>query len=250
MGPQVRIGCSGWSYEHWVGPLYPEGTPKGRWRDLYAARFDTLELNASFYRWPGVRPFEGWSRSLPDGFAMTVKASRWISHARRLRDPDGAWADRLAAAHDALGARAGQVLVQLPADLARDDDLLDAFLARVPDRVPVALELRHPSWAHDDVDALLARHRAAYVVTHGIGTLTREVATAPHAYLRLHGPDPERPYAGRYPEAQLRHWAALLLRWRAEGRTAWCYLNNDLGGAALHDAERLRTLVREGGGEA
>ena len=130
---QARIGCSGWSYDHWVGVLYPPGTGKARWRDIYAEHFDTVELNASFYRWPGVRPFETWARVLPPGFEMAVKASRWITHARRLRDADGAWADRLARAWQALGDRRGPVLLQLHPEHERDDERLDAFLGSLPD---------------------------------------------------------------------------------------------------------------------
>jgi uncharacterized protein YecE (DUF72 family) len=243
---RVRIGTSGWTYAHWAGLFYPDGLAKARWRDYYASRFDTVELNASFYRWPGTRPFEGWSASLPDGFAMSVKASRWLSHGRRLRDPEGAWADRIAAAMRALGSRAGISLVQLPGDLARDDDTLarlDDFLGHVPADVRVALELRHPSWDDDAVAAVLERHGAAYVVTHGTGLHTVRRATAPFVYCRWHGPTDRPLYAGRYSDAELAEWAAHVERWRAEGREVWGYFDNDGSGNAPVDARRLLDLL-------
>jgi uncharacterized protein YecE (DUF72 family) len=239
----VRIGCSGWSYDHWVGVLYPPGLPKARWRDAYAARFDTVELNASYHRWPGVRPFQGWSRSLPPGFAMAIKASRWISHARRLRDPDGAWAARLTAAHDALDDRAGPVLVQLHHEHVRDEALLEEFLGRIPERVPVAVELRHPSWQTDAVLDVLARQRAAYVVTDGVAMPTARHLTAPFAYVRLHGPTRAPLYTAPYSEEELLDWAGWARDRRAEGRDVWIYFNNDIGGHAVRNAERLRQLV-------
>jgi uncharacterized protein YecE (DUF72 family) len=239
----VHIGTSGWTYDHWAGTFYPEGLGRARWRDFYAERFDTVELNASFYRWPGLRPFQGWSRSLPDGFTMSVKASRWISHGRRLNDPDGAWADRLAAAMRALGDRAGAVLVQLPGDFERDDERLDAFLARVPDELQVALELRHPSWDDDAVAALLEKHRAAYVVTHGTGLHTVLRATAPFVYCRWHGPTDKPLYAGRYSTRALTEWAERIVAWRDEGREVWGYFDNDGSGYAPANARELLDLL-------
>ena len=107
------IGCSGWSYDHWVGVLYPEGLPKARWRDAYTEAFEAVELNASFYRWPGAKQFHRWGAALPDDFKMAIKASRWITHARRLSDPDNAWVLRLHEAWRGLGEHAGPVLLQL-----------------------------------------------------------------------------------------------------------------------------------------
>jgi len=235
----VWIGTSGWTYGHWAGVFYPDGLARARWRDYYAERFDTVELNASFYRWPGVRPFAGWSRSLPDGFRMSVKASRWLSHGRRLRDPEGAWAGRLAEAMAALGDRAGVVLVQLPGDFERDDGRLTGFLDQVPPGLRVALELRHPSWDHDEVAAILERHRAAYVVTHGTGLHTVLRATAPFVYCRWHGPTDAPLYAGRYSDAEIDRWAELVDGWRAEGREVWGYFDNDGSGHAIENAREL-----------
>lgn len=240
----VRIGTSGWTYDHWAGVFYPEGLARSRWRDYYAEHFDTVELNASFYRWPGLRPFQGWSQSLPDGFAMSVKASRWLSHGRRLNDPDGAWADRLTAAMRTLGDRAGVVFVQLPGDVERDDDRLDAFLARMPDDVRVAMELRHPSWDDDAVAALLEKHRAAYVVTHGTGLHTVLRATAPFVYCRWHGPTDQPLYAGRYSPAALAGWAEQITRWREDGRDVWGYFDNDGSGHAPANARELLHLLQ------
>lgn len=239
----VRIGCSGWSYDHWAGVFYPEGLPKARWRDHYVRHFDTVELNASFYRWPGERPFLGWNRSLPDGFRMAVKASRWLSHGHKLNDPEGVWAARLAAAVRALGDKAGPVLVQLPGDLERNDDRLDTFLGHVPAGVRIAMELRHPSWDDDEVAAILEKHGAAFVVTHGTGLHTVCRATAPFVYLRWHGPTSAPLYAGRYDAAELRHWAEVVGAWRAEGRDVWGYFDNDGSGHAVDNAREFRDLL-------
>ncbi|SFC87261.1 Uncharacterized conserved protein YecE, DUF72 family [Nocardioides terrae] len=242
----VRIGTSGWTYDHWAGRFYPGGLARARWRDFYASRFDTVELNASFYRWPGIRPFQGWARSLPDGFALSVKASRWLSHGRRLNDPEGAWADRLTAAARALGDRAGVVLVQLPGDLERDGDTtarLDAFLARMPADVKVAMELRHPSWDGDEVAAMLEKHGSAYVVTHGTGLHTVLRATAPFVYCRWHGPTDRPLYAGRYSAEALQEWADRIRAWRAEGREVWGYFDNDGSGYAPENARELLDLL-------
>ena len=241
----VWIGTSGWTYGHWAGVFYPEGLGKARWRDYYAERFDTVELNASFYRWPGPRPFRSWSTSLPDGFRMSVKASRWLSHGRRLRDPEGAWSQRLAEAMTALGDRAGVVLVQLPGDFERDDERLEAFLTRLPAGVRVAMELRHPSWDDDGVAAVLEKHGAAFVVTHGSGLHTALRATAPFVYCRWHGPTDAPLYAGRYSPGELEQWAERLAGWRREGREVWGYFDNDGSGHAVANAVELRSLLAQ-----
>ncbi|HEY1488337.1 MAG TPA: DUF72 domain-containing protein, partial [Micromonosporaceae bacterium] len=162
----VFIGTSGWSYPHWNGVLYPPGTPAAARLDVYTRRFSTAELNASFYRWPRDATFAGWSQRLPPGFQLSVKASRGLTHARRLADPDR-WLDRITAAWQALGDRRGVLLVQLAPGHERDDVRLDEFLARVPDWMRVAVEFRHPSWLDEAVFGLLERHGAAYVVMSG-----------------------------------------------------------------------------------
>lgn len=237
------IGCSGWSYDHWVGVLYPEGLPKGRWRDVYTAEFDTVELNASYYRWPGTKRFERWGEVLPGGFRMAVKASRWITHARRLHDPDDAWAVRLHEAWRALGTHGAPVLLQLHPEHHRDDARLDDFLRRLPDELPVAVEMRHPSWHTDEVLALLERHGAAYVVMSGAHLPCLLRATAPFVYVRLHGPSRDHLYAGSYGEADLRWWADRLGEWTRSDKDAWVYFNNDGEGHAVRNARRLKELI-------
>lgn len=164
----VRIGTSGWSYDHWEGVLYPPGLRPSDRLALYVAEFDTVELNASFYRWPRDSSFASWERRLPAGFRMSVKAPRGLTHAKRLYQPE-VWAERIVSCWRALGDRRGILLVQLRPDHERDDARLDWFLSQLPSEVLVALELRHPSWQHDDVLALLERHHAAYVVMSGAG---------------------------------------------------------------------------------
>ncbi len=156
----AHIGTSGWSYQHWDGVLYPPGTPPSHRLQCYTAEFGTVELNASFYRWPAPHTFASWRRRLPLGFQMSVKAPRGLTHGKRLLEPE-AWVDRIAAGWHELAERRAVLLVQLAPGHERDDARLDYFLARLPEWVRVAVELRHPSWHTDAVFGILERHRAA-----------------------------------------------------------------------------------------
>ena len=238
----VRIGTSGWSYAHWDGVLYPHGLPPRDRLQAYLAEFDTVELNASHYRWPSDRAFASWRRRLPPGFEMSVKAPRGLTHAKRLYAPE-VWVGRLTSAWHELGERRGVLLVQLPPTQARDDVRLDWFLAQLPAWMRVAVELRHPSWHVDEVLDLLARHGAAYCVMSGAGLPCLLRATAPAVYVRLHGPDHGSLYAGSYSDADLGWWAARLREWEADGREVYAYFNNDGDGNAVRNARTLRSYL-------
>ncbi|SCX45616.1 Uncharacterized conserved protein YecE, DUF72 family [Klenkia marina] len=238
--PRARIGTSGWSYDHWDGVLYPPGTPSRDRLAHYVAEFNTVELNASFYRWPRDTTFAGWRQRLPPGFAMSVKAARGLTHAKRLYDPE-TWIDRMSAGWHELADRRGVLLVQLRPDHQRDDDRLAWFLGHLPPWLRVAVELRHPTWQHDDVFELLARHGAAYCVVSGAGIPCVLRVTAPFAYVRWHGPDHEHLYAGSYSEADLQWWADRIREWR--GVEVFGYFNNDGEGHAVRNARRLRELL-------
>lgn len=211
----ARIGTSGWSYDHWQGVLYPVGTRPVDRLSVYTSRFLTVELNASFYHWPPERSFQSWCERLPDGFQLSVKAPRGLTHARRLTSPEP-WVGRITRCWHVLGQRRGVLLVQLPPDQERDDARLDHFLGLLPDWMRVAAELRHPSWQTEAVFSLLARHGAAYVVMSGAGLPCILRATANFVYVRLHGPDGSL-YAGSYADADLRWWAERIQEWEGAG---------------------------------
>jgi uncharacterized protein YecE (DUF72 family) len=237
------VGTSGWSYDHWVGVLYPEGLAPVRRLETYIDHFRTVELNASFYRWPAPRTFAGWRRRLPEGFRMAVKAPRGLTHGRRLYGPES-WIDRISAGLHELRGRRGPLLVQLPPDMARDDGRLAYFLDRLPDWIEVAVELRHPSWQDEEVFGLLASSGASYVVMSGANLPCVLRATAPFVYVRLHGPDHDHLYAGSYSQADLSWWADRFREWEWQDRTdVYAYFNNDGGGNAVRDAWALRSLL-------
>jgi uncharacterized protein YecE (DUF72 family) len=205
-------------------------------------RFDTVELNASFYRWPRTATFASWCRRLPPGFGLSVKAPRGLTHAKRLYAPE-VWVERMTSCWHELGERRAVLLVQLHPAHERDDARLAHFLSLLPEWMRVAVEFRHPSWHVDEVFALLERHGAAYVVMSGAKLPCILRATAPFVYVRMHGPDREHLYAGSYPEADLRWWADRIGEWSAGGRDVYVYFNNDGHGHAVRDAEGLRRLV-------
>lgn len=238
----VRIGTSGWSYDHWAGVLYPPGLPAARRLERYVAEFDTVELNASFYRWPRDTAFASWRERLPAGFEMTVKAPRGLTHARRLLEPE-VWVERITRGLHELRDRRGPLLVQLRPDHERDDARLDWFLRCVPSWVQVAVELRHPTWQVDEVFDLLERRGASYVVVSGAGIPCVLRATARLVYVRFHGPDHEHLYAGSYSDDDLRWWADRVREWTGSGHDVVAYFNNDGEGHAVRNAWRLRELL-------
>lgn len=246
MAGEIRIGTSGWNYDHWKDVLYPR-TPASRWLEAYAEIFDTVELNASFYHWPRSASFASWRARLPPGFRMAVKAPRGLTHARTLRSPE-VWAARIAEGVAALGPAAGPLLLQLPPDLERDDERLEIALTALHPGVPVVVEMRHPSWQADEVFALLERHGATACVMSGAHLPCVLRATAPLVYVRMHGPDPEHLYVGGYPDDALSWWADRIAEWRTAGHDVAVYFNNDDRGYAVQDALLLRELVSASAG--
>lgn len=238
----IHVGTSGWSYDHWDGVLYPPGTPSSHRLAIYTQHFATVELNASFYRWPRNSAFASWRRRLPPGFLMTVKAPRGLTHAKRLYAPE-VWSERIAAGWHELGERRGVLLVQLRPDHERDDARLAYFLDQLPTWIPVAVELRHPSWQDDAVFHLLEQRGAAYTVMSGARLPCVLVATAPFVYVRLHGPDHDALYGGSYSEEDLGWWADRIREWSGAGRDVFAYFNNDGGGNAVRNAWTLRSLL-------
>lgn len=238
----IRIGTSGWSYNHWTDVLYTPGTPAARRLLRYAEVFDTVELNASFYRWPKDSTFAGWRAKVPDGFTFSVKAHRGLTHYRRLTSPES-WIERFERCWQALGDRQGALLVQLHPDHARDDERLDTFLASVPASIRVAVELRHVSWNDPVVYGILQKRRAAYVVMSGANLDCVPRATTDLVYVRMHGPEPASMYTGSYSPDDLRWWAERITGWDHERRDVWMYFNNDLGGHAVRNALALREIL-------
>ncbi|MFJ6651375.1 DUF72 domain-containing protein [Microbacterium sp. NPDC091313] len=239
MSARARIGTSGWSYDHWRGVLYEPGTRDRLAR--YVSEFDTVELNASFYRWPRPERFAAWRARLPDDFVLSVKAPRGVTHARRLAlTPE--WRERIEAGLAALDGCRGPLLAQLPLADERDDDRLAAFLEGLPAAARPVMELRHPSWNAEPVFELLERHGAAYCVMSGAGLPCVLRATASFVYVRLHGPD-DTLYNGSYGRDAIAWWAERIREWLAQGRDVFAYFNNDLGGNAVRDARALRDAL-------
>lgn len=235
----IRVGTSGWQYADWRGVLYPAGLPQKRWLTHYAEHFDTLENNNAFYRLPTPERFAQWREETSDRFVMAVKASRFLTHVKRLKDPEEP-VERLLRSASGLGGKLGPILLQLPPNLHTDLERLDRCLSCFPARVRVAVEPRHESWWTDEVRDLLRRHGAALCWADRLGhPLTPLWRTADWAYVRLHeGAARPRP---SYGDQALRSWAERL---PAE---AYVYFNNDAGGAAVRDASRFAARVGESG---
>lgn len=242
---QVRIGCSGWAYADWKGRFYPETVKLKDRFGFYATRFDTCEINASFYRLPSEAAVRGWAEQAPDGFVFAWKVSRFISHNKKLKDCADS-VDLVFGRMRPLGAHQGPALVQLPPQLRRNDERLKTFLGWLPKDLRVTVEFRHDSWYDPAVFAILAEHDAALCISDHHDAPSPWEANASFVYVRGHGPGGR--YFGRYGEEELGRWAAQIRLWRAEGKDVYAYFDNDIGAAAPADAEQLKGLVGGGNG--
>jgi uncharacterized protein YecE (DUF72 family) len=229
----VLVGTSGWQYRDWRGRFYPERLAQARWLEHYAGRFATVESNNAFYRLPERATFAAWAARTPDDFVMAVKASRYLTHVRRLRDPEGP-VGRLLDRAARLGGKLGPVLLQLPPNLQADPAALDRTLRAFPAGVRVAVEPRHDSWFNDEVRRLLGEHGAALCLADSPRRRTPLWRTAGWTYLRLHqGVASPRPCYGR---RALATWAGRLADLVGPDADAYVYFNNDPGGCAVRDA--------------
>ncbi len=241
----LLVGTSGWQYRHWRGRFYPEGVPASRWLEHYAARFATVEVNNTFYRLPKPATFADWAQRVPDDFVVAMKASQFLTHYRRLRDPDEPVA-RLLEHAAPLGRHLGPVLLQLPPDLRAEPERLDATLRAFDGRVRVAVEPRHPSWFCDEVSAVLTVHRAALCLA---DRESRAVApgwrTTDWSYIRFHSgrARPQPCYGSR----ALVRWVALVRDLWGEAPDGYAYFNNDAEGCAVRDAIVLAGIAERAG---
>jgi uncharacterized protein YecE (DUF72 family) len=229
----IRIGTSGWHYLPWKGHFYPTGVGTGQWLGFYSERFATVESNNAFYRLPDRETFAKWRDATPSDFLMAVKASRYLTHVRRLQDPAEPVA-RLMDRVEGLGPRLGPILLQLPPTLKMDLSRLDSTLRAFPRHVRVAVEPRHESWFVKEVRAVLERRGAALCLADGGPVETPQWRTTEWGYLRFHrGGGRPRPC---YLRRELESWAdALCSRWPARA-DVFCFFNNDTNGCALRDA--------------
>ncbi len=237
---RILVGTSGYQYRHWRGVLYPQRLAMAQWLPWYARWFDTVEMNATFYRLPSGRAVDGWRDRTPERFSFAVKGSRYLTHMKRLLD-SGPGLERFFDPVLRFGAKLGPVLWQLPPQMKPDPARLDAFLARLPPRVRHAVEFRGEAWYADEVCDVLERHGAAFC-EHDQVKRRPPRHTSGWRYLRFHGTTGR--YAGRYGAAALGPFAEDLLAWRRRG-DAYVYFNNDVGGHAVRDALDLLALLGE-----
>ena len=237
---RARVGCSGWQYRHWKGNFYPAELPQARWFEHYATVFDTVEINNSFYRLPEATTFAKWAAAAPRGFEFAVKASRFLTHMKKLKDPEEP-IDRFFTRAGSLGRHLGPVLYQLPPGWKLDRARLEHFLQALPDTAGHVIEFRDPTWYTDEVYALLERHRVSLCLHDMPGSATGRIRIGPSIYVRFHGASGR--YDGSYPDRRLGDWAEWLDGHLRRGVAVHAYFNNDIGGHAPRNAVVLRRLL-------
>jgi uncharacterized protein YecE (DUF72 family) len=240
---EVRIGTSGWHYRHWLGPFYDKGTRPADLLTLYARHFDTVEVNATFYRLIETRTLEGWREQTPQGFLFACKGSRYLTHMKRLKDP-GTGVARYFERVRALEAKLGPIVFQLPDRFRPDLERLARFIDALPRRQRYAFEFRDPAWFADPMLALLRQRRVALCLYQIAGKEAPIEVTADFVYIRLHGPGAA--YQGSYDERTLGAWAERLSGWQGRGLDVFCYFDNDERGFAPKNATRLKELLLSG----
>ncbi len=239
------IGTSGWNYRHWSGVFYPKGMKPTGWFTHYARFFDTVEVNNTFYRLPAPEVFVRWARQAPTGFCFAVKASRFITHIKRLLEPERSAAEFLRRAAG-LEEKRGPILFQLPPSGRLNLPRLQTFLAylsrqRVVSNLQVAFEFREPSWFAPEAQQLLEKAGAALCLADWPDLAAEGPITGSFVYIRRHGA--ARLYAGAYPRAALQRDAERLRGWVAEGRSVFIYFNNDAEANAVRNALTLKELL-------
>ena len=234
---EIRIGTSGWIYSHWRGDFYPRELPVNRWFEHYQSHFDTVEINNTFYRLPPASTFDSWRRQVRGNFLYAVKANRFLTHMKKLKDPAEPL-ERLFTHVRRLRKHLGPILYQLPPRWLPDGERLESFFRSLPKNLTHVMEFRDERCLTDDIRSLLARYSVGLCI-HDILRPHPQWLTSSAAYLRFHGVG----YGGTYRRDYLRRWADWIVRTSSAGHDVYAYFNNDIGGHAVRNALTLRELV-------
>jgi uncharacterized protein YecE (DUF72 family) len=236
----INIGCSGWHYLHWLGDFYPSGTKPADFLKIYYEHFDTVEINNSFYRLPTEKALESWRDQAPKNFTYAVKASRYITHNKKLKDSGESFLlffNRVSLLHNSLGP----ILFQLPPKWKFNGARLEEFLSTLPVRNKYVFEFRHYDWIRDETFELLRKYKVGFCIHDMPDSATPEIITSKIAYVRFHGSGQK--YSGGYSDEVLKQWADKIIAWRKNRINVYIYFNNDIGGFAHRNALTLKNLV-------
>lgn len=239
---RIRIGCSGWIYRHWRGAFYPDKLAQKNWFGRYASTFETVELNTSFYHLPKPETFTKWCEQAPEGFRYAVKAPRFITHMKKLKDCAEPVEEFLTRARN-LGPALGPILYQLPPRWALNRERLVEFVGHLPTDLAHVFEFRETSWMAEEVLALLDARGISFCAHDMPGLATARWAAGPIAYIRFHGHGGK--YVGRYPDEALLEWTGWMVDQARAGRDVWAYFNNDIHAHAIADALTLHAMAAQ-----
>lgn len=236
------IGTSGFHYKHWVGTYYPDKTKPVDYLKHYLEDFKTVELNNPFYHLPPKETFTGWRKKTPKDFIFSVKASRYITHNKKLKEPQEAL-DNFFSNASGLKEKLGPVLFQLLPGWKFNEERLDAFLKILPKGYRYTFEFRNHTWYNEKAFDLLKKYKIAFCIYELAGHMTPIEVTANFIYIRLHGPT-ENKYQGSYSDKTLKEWAQRIKEWNKEGKDVYCYFDNDQAGYAAFNAKKLSELIQ------
>jgi len=240
-GNSIYVGTSGWKYKHWDNNFYPKEIKNTKQLDYYQSKFDTVELNNSFYREPDAKQFENWKNAVGASFLYAVKANRYFTHLKKLKvtqDEISSFLDKVAHLEEKLGP----ILFQLPPSWKINTERLSNFLELLPKQFKYTFEFRNQSWYSPEVDELLTKHNAAFCIYELAGHLSPLKVTADFVYIRLHGPGAK--YQGSYTIEVLEEWAKRCKQWQEEGKTVFIYFDNDQAGYAAFNALQLMESLK------
>lgn len=238
---EIHIGTSGWNYDHWSGPFYPEDLSGDDWLEHYQGQFNTIEVNNTFYNLPEPETLANWKDRVPDDFVFAAKANRYITHMKKLKEPKESLENMLNV-FEALGDKLKPVLFQLPPNWNFNEERLRNFINLLPDDLTSTFEFRDKSWINETTFSILEENNIAFCIYDLAGYESPVKVTADFVYVRLHGPS-ENKYQGKYNEDQLLQWADRLNEWKDEDKDVYLYFDNDEQGFAPQNALELKDLV-------
>ncbi|MGM0368303.1 MAG: DUF72 domain-containing protein [Actinomycetota bacterium] len=240
MAASIYIGTSGYSYKNWAGDFYPEDIKKDKWLQFYSSKFDTVEINNTFYNLPQKKTFRNWAKKTPENFLFSIKASRYITHMKKLKDCKQPL-DNLLEVSSGLGKKLGPILFQLPKNLKKNAEKLKNFAGLLPNDILCAFEFREKSWFDNEIYSILEASGYAIVISSSPSFPYHEKITGEFCYIRLHGS--EKLYSSSYTDKQLKKFANIAKKCKEKGLDSYIYFNNDAKGHAFRNALTLKELL-------